>query len=97
MASKLAQRHTTMTRRAATSVIALMVAGNEIRGIVLAGPALYSLWRAGGTLMACWIAFCSVAGIAMSVMIPMLVARGHVGTFISRQLTTPPVRRRLAK
>ena len=48
---------------------------NEIRGLVLAGPVLYGLYQAGGTAMAIWLALCSLAGIALSVFVPLLVAR----------------------
>ena len=40
---------------------------NEVRGLILAGPVLYGLYEAGGTAMAVWVAFCSLAGIAVSV------------------------------
>jgi hypothetical protein len=48
---------------------------NEIRGLILAGPVLYGLFAAGGTAMAAWVAFCSLAGIALSVVAPMFLAR----------------------
>ena len=54
--------------------IALLVA-NEIRGLVLAAPVLYAMYQAGGTLMALWIGFCSLAGIALSVVVPLFLAR----------------------
>ena len=54
--------------------IALLFA-NEVRGLVLAGPVLYAMYEAGGTLMAAWIAFCSLAGIGLSIMGPLFVAR----------------------
>jgi hypothetical protein len=47
---------------------------NEIRGIVLAGPALYGLYRTGGTWMAVWLGFCALTGIALSVAAPLFVA-----------------------
>ena len=53
---------------------ALLVA-NEVRGFVLAAPVLYGMYEAGGTLMALWIGFCSLAGIAISVAAPLFVAR----------------------
>ena len=40
---------------------------NEVRGIVLAGPVLYMMYRDGGTWMAMWLVFCSLAGIALFV------------------------------
>ena len=48
---------------------------NEARGLILAGPVLYALYQSGGTAMALWVAFCSLAGIAISVVLPLLVAR----------------------
>lgn len=48
---------------------------NEIRGIILAAPVLYAMYEAGGTAMAVWLAFCSLAGIALSVFGPLFVAR----------------------
>jgi hypothetical protein len=48
---------------------------NEIRGIVLAAPVLYGMYQAGGTLMAVWLGICSLAGIALSVVGPLFVAR----------------------
>ena len=48
---------------------------NEIRGLILAGPVLYAMYQAGGTAMAIWLAFCSLAGIALSVLAPLVVAR----------------------
>jgi hypothetical protein len=54
--------------------LAALVA-NEVRGLILAGPVLYTMYMAGGTAMAAWIAFCSLAGIALSVFAPLLLAR----------------------
>lgn len=54
---------------------ALLLAANEIRGLVLAGPVLYAMYEAGGTAMAIWLGFCSLAGIALSVVVPILAAR----------------------
>jgi hypothetical protein len=48
---------------------------NEVRGLILAAPVLYGMYQAGGTLMALWIGFCSLAGIAMSVVVPLIAAR----------------------
>ena len=53
---------------------ALLVA-NEVRGFVLAAPVLYALYESGGTMMAIWIAFCSLAGIAISVVAPLVIAK----------------------
>jgi len=54
--------------------IAALVA-NEVRGLILAGPVLYAMYEAGGTGMAAWLAFCSLAGIVISVSGPLFVAR----------------------
>lgn len=54
--------------------VALLVA-NELRGLILAGPVLYGMYAAGGTLMAMWIAVCSLAGIALSIIGPLFVAK----------------------
>jgi hypothetical protein len=54
--------------------LAALVA-NEVRGLILAGPVLYGMYEAGGTAMAIWLAFCSLAGIAISVFGPLFVAR----------------------
>ena len=54
--------------------VALLVA-NEIRGFVLAAPVLYAMYEAGGTAMAIWIGFCSLAGIALSVVAPLFVVK----------------------
>jgi len=52
-----------------------MLVANEVRGFVLAAPVLYAMYESGGTLMAIWIGFCSLAGIAISVVAPLLVAK----------------------
>lgn len=46
---------------------------NEVRGIVLAGPILYAMYQAGGTLMAIWLGICSLGGIALSVLVPLFI------------------------
>ena len=51
------------------------IAANEIRGLVLAGPIFYGMYETGGTATAAWLAFCSLAGIAISVIGPAFVAR----------------------
>lgn len=48
---------------------------NEVRGLVLAAPVLYGMYVAGGTWMALWLGFCSLAGIALSVIAPLYVAK----------------------
>lgn len=52
-----------------------VLVANEVRGLILAGPVLYGMYEAGGTAMAIWLAFCSLAGIALSVVGPLFVAR----------------------
>lgn len=51
---------------------------NEVRGVVLAVPIFYGMYQAGGTLMAIWLGFCSLAGIALSVVVPIF-AEKHFG------------------
>jgi len=58
---------------------------NELRGMVLAVPVLYGIYEAGGTLMAIWIGICSLAGIALSVIIPVLAAR-KIQKLVDRRL-----------
>jgi hypothetical protein len=58
----------------AKSALVLLVT-NEVRGLILAGPVLYAMYQAGGTLMAIWLGFCSLAGIALSVVVPMIAAK----------------------
>ncbi|HEU4956122.1 MAG TPA: hypothetical protein VFT40_00695 [Sphingomicrobium sp.] len=52
-----------------------LILANEVRGVILAGPVLYGMYEAGGTAMAIWLAACSLAGIALSVIGPLFVAR----------------------
>jgi hypothetical protein len=54
--------------------LALLLA-NEIRGVAVAAPVLCGMYEAGGTIMAIWLGICSLAGIALSVVGPMFVAR----------------------
>jgi hypothetical protein len=61
-------------RRLAKFGVALLVL-NEIRGLILAAPVLYAAWLSGGELMALWLAFCSLAGIALSVVVPVWIGR----------------------
>lgn len=48
---------------------------NEVRGFILAAPVLYGIYLSGGTLMALWVGFCSLAGIFLSVVAPLFIAR----------------------
>ena len=52
-----------------------LVVANEVRGVAVAAPVLYGMYEAGGTLMAVWLGICSLAGIALSVAAPLLIAR----------------------
>ena len=54
---------------------AVAFVANEVRGLVLAGPVLYGMYQAGGTVMAIWTALCSLAGIALSVGLPIVAAK----------------------
>jgi hypothetical protein len=54
--------------------IALLLA-NEVRGVAVAAPVFYGMYEAGGTFMAVWLGICSLAGIALSVVGPVLIAR----------------------
>jgi hypothetical protein len=65
---------TTYADAALKAGMALLVA-NEVRGLALAGPVLYGMYQAGGTLMALWLGFCSLTGIALSISGPMFIAR----------------------
>lgn len=51
------------------------IVANEIRGLVLAAPVLYGMYLSGGTWMALWVGFCSLCGIAITVVAPIFVAR----------------------
>lgn len=61
--------------RLALGAGALLFAANEIRGLVLAAPVLVAMYEAGGSGMALWLGFCSLAGIALSVAVPWWIAR----------------------
>jgi hypothetical protein len=54
--------------------ITVLVA-NEVRGLALAGPVFYGMYQAGGTAMALWIGFCSLMGIAISVVAPLWLVK----------------------
>ena len=58
-------------RQFASWTAALCFVCNEARAAVFTVPVLYTLWRNGGTAMQVWLAFCTVAGIALSVLVPM--------------------------
>lgn len=54
---------------------AVLLALNEIRGIILTAPVFYALYQSGGSLMAIWLAVSSLLGIAASVIIPIFALR----------------------
>lgn len=54
---------------------AVFLAFNEIRGLFLAGPVIYGIYQAGGSLAAIWVGVCSLGGIALSVIVPLFAAR----------------------
>ncbi len=54
---------------------AALIAVNEIRGLILAGPVLYGMYESGGTPMAIWLGLCSIGGIALSVIVPLIAAK----------------------
>lgn len=54
---------------------AVLLVANEIRGMIMVLPVMAALYHSGGDLMAIWIAFCSLAGIALSVIVPLFLAR----------------------
>lgn len=54
-------------------IVALVA--NEVRGFILAAPVLYGMYQAGGTTMALWLGFCSLAGIALSIVAPLFVVK----------------------
>ncbi|WP_340587341.1 hypothetical protein [Erythrobacter alti] len=55
--------------------VALLIALNEIRGLILAAPVFYAMYQAGGSLMAIWLGISSLLGIAASVIIPMFAVK----------------------
>lgn len=63
------------TLRALAKIGWLLIAANEIRGIVMAVPVFYSLWASGGTWMAAYLAACSLAGIVLTVAVPWWAMR----------------------
>lgn len=48
---------------------------NELRGAALAVPVLYGMYHSGGSLMAIWLGLCSLAGIGLSVIVPIFAER----------------------
>lgn len=62
---------------------------NEVRGAVLAVPVLYAMYQSGGSAMAMWLGFCSLVGIALSVVVP-LVAVKRLERFAQQKLAKVP-------
>ncbi|MDF1833826.1 MAG: hypothetical protein P1U62_02955 [Alteraurantiacibacter sp. bin_em_oilr2.035] len=54
---------------------AVLLALNEIRGLILAAPVFYAMYQAGGSLMAIWLGVSSLLGIALSVIVPLFLVR----------------------
>lgn len=61
--------------RAFLKVGAFALVINEVRGLILAVPVLIAMVQSGGSLMAIWVGFCSLAGIALSVIVPLFAAK----------------------
>ncbi len=62
---------------------AILLVANEVRGVILTAPVFYGLYQAGGTLMAIWMAICSLGGIALSVLVPLFAAK-KLKKFVAR-------------
>jgi hypothetical protein len=62
-----------------------LVALNEIRGLVLAGPVIYGMYQSGGTAMAIWLGVCSLGGIALSVIVPLIAAK-KIGKYVDARM-----------
>ena len=70
----MAELFSTLTGLLVKVGIVALVA-NEVRGFILAAPVLYGMYLSGGTIMALWIGFCSLAGIFLSVVVPLFLAK----------------------
>jgi len=57
------------------SLGAAALALNELRGVILAGPVLYGIYQSGNSLIAVWLGFCTLGGIAISVAATTIAAR----------------------
>lgn len=62
---------------------AVLIVLNEIRGFILAVPVIVAIYESGGSAMAVWIGICSLAGIALSVAIPVFAAK-RLGRYTQR-------------
>ena len=54
---------------------AVLLALNEIRGLILAAPVFYAMYQSGGSAMAIWLGISSLGGIALSVIVPMFALK----------------------
>ena len=70
----MSKKLSSLAKIAVRAGLALLIA-NEARGLILAGPVLYAMYEAGGTAMALWLGFCSLVGIALTVVGPVFVLR----------------------
>ena len=61
--------------RAVLRSAVVLLALNEIRGLILAVPVFYAMYQSGGSLMAIWLGISTLGGIALSVIIPMFAVR----------------------
>lgn len=64
---------------------AVLMALNEIRGLILAGPVFYAMYQAGGSLMAIWLGISSLGGILLSVLVPLMVSRKLASSHADRE------------
>ncbi|MBV7267483.1 hypothetical protein [Erythrobacter ani] len=62
---------------------------NEVRGIILAVPVLYAMVQSGGSLVALWVGFSTLAGIALSVIVPLLAAK-KLDAYVQRKAAAQP-------
>lgn len=53
---------------------AALLVVNEIRGVVMAAPLIWKLYDAGGSQWDMFITLCMLAGIAVSVVVPLMLA-----------------------
>lgn len=66
------------------SIGGLLLILNEIRGAVMTAPVLLALWRTGNSAMDVVLAVSIIAGIAISVIVPVVAARRLQGYVTSR-------------
>ena len=70
----MAEPFSTLAALVLKAGIVVLVA-NEVRGFVLAAPVIYGMYLSGGSIMALWLGFCSLAGIFLSVAAPLFIAK----------------------